>query len=247
MTAIGTDGEVNLALVELGAETPRDEVKQRQGPGGKRLDYIDARFVFDRLDAAVGPANWQTQLFAVNGGMLAGIGIKLAGEWIWKWDGGDPSDIEGFKGQISDSIKRAAVQWGIARDLYGSAKPVRPAPSVAGTIRDNAQRTAVALAENRADELLDAQRRGVAPPPALGIPPEPVWQEPENVTAAMELAETLPQAVPVCPVHHKPMKPSTKFGGFYCTPRMATGGARSVPHDSRLPLTPSRTRRLATT
>ena len=127
MTEIATDGEVRLALEELAAATDRAEVKQRPGPGGKVIDYIDARYVFDRLDAAVGPTNWQTQLFAVNGGMLAGIGIKLGGEWIWKWDGGDPSDIEGFKGQISDSIKRAAVQWGIARDLYGSAS-VAPTP-----------------------------------------------------------------------------------------------------------------------
>jgi hypothetical protein len=53
--------------------------------------------------------------------------------------------------------------------------------------------------------------------------PEPVWAEDANVTAAMALAEELPGAVPVCPDHHKAMKASSKFGGFFCAQRNADG------------------------
>ena len=40
------------------------------------------------------------------------------GEWIGKSDGADDSNIEAAKGGLSAALKRAAVQWGIARYLY---------------------------------------------------------------------------------------------------------------------------------
>lgn len=39
-------------------------------------------------------------------------------EWVSKVDGAENTDIETVKGGISDSFKRAAVQWGIGRYLY---------------------------------------------------------------------------------------------------------------------------------
>jgi len=128
-------------LVLLSADTPASEVKQRPAPGssGKTLSYIDARFVFDRLDEAVRPENWQNRFERDSKGILrCGIGINIevghsdgppTTEWIWKWDTGDMSNIEGNKGEHSDAIKRSGVLWGIARDLYeergpaGGAKP----------------------------------------------------------------------------------------------------------------------------
>ena len=50
--------------------------------------------------------------------MLCSIGIKIENEWVWKTDGGTETDIEGAKGELSDSFKRAAVKWGIGRFLY---------------------------------------------------------------------------------------------------------------------------------
>ena len=38
--------------------------------------------------------------------------------FITKWDGAEDSDIEPIKGGLSDSMKRAAYQWGIGRVLY---------------------------------------------------------------------------------------------------------------------------------
>ena len=38
--------------------------------------------------------------------------------WVTKSDGAEDSTIEAVKGAYSDSFKRAAVKWGIARYLY---------------------------------------------------------------------------------------------------------------------------------
>ncbi|MFR7743272.1 MAG: Rad52/Rad22 family DNA repair protein [Acutalibacteraceae bacterium] len=39
--------------------------------------------------------------------------------FITKWDGAEDSDIEpASRGGLSDSMKRAAVRWGIGRVLY---------------------------------------------------------------------------------------------------------------------------------
>jgi hypothetical protein len=130
-------------LEALAAPTPPDEIGTRPGKGGSGgLSYIDARFVFDRFDSAVGPENWQTEVSwsgnielqgrttkagAVMDGTeahgaypLARIGVLTDTGWVWKQDIGDYSDIASIKGGVSDSIKRAAVQWGVARDLYPS-------------------------------------------------------------------------------------------------------------------------------
>ena len=52
---------------------------------------------------------------------LCGISIYFheRKQWLTKWDGADDSDIESVKGGLSDSMKRAAVEWGIGRYLYG--------------------------------------------------------------------------------------------------------------------------------
>jgi hypothetical protein len=121
-------------LAVLQADTPPDQVHQRAAlaKGGQPvmvngqplvLDYVTARFVQDRLDAAVGPANWQTQFESLpdgTGSVRCGISIRIPGtdEWVSKWDVGVPSSIEPQKGAHSDAFKRAAVHWGIARDLY---------------------------------------------------------------------------------------------------------------------------------
>ena len=109
------------------------DIKWRIGQAGKKqggdvwakvLAYVDNRLIQDRLDEVCGPANWRNEYQFVEGGVLCGISIMIdapdRGEpyWLTKWDGADPSDIESFKGALSDSMKRAAVQWGIARELY---------------------------------------------------------------------------------------------------------------------------------
>jgi hypothetical protein len=127
-------------LAALAAPTPKDEVKTRPGRGGSGdLSYIDARFVYDRFDSALGPDLWQLEVgFSPalhtperknrqgtviepewsSSYPVARIGVLTENGWAWKSDIGVFSDIEGIKGSVSDSIKRAAVQWGVGRDLY---------------------------------------------------------------------------------------------------------------------------------
>lgn len=120
-------------IAKLQAGTPPEEVHQKgvwanrqpvMNADGtpKTLAYVTARFVQDRLDEAVGPANWQVVFESVpnSTAVRAGIGLNVGDgeDWIWKWDVGVPSSIEPDKGAHSDAFKRAAVQWGIARDLY---------------------------------------------------------------------------------------------------------------------------------
>ncbi len=136
-TNIALSGVAPIHLADLGRPTPPEEIKQRMamkkngqpayGPDGAplMLNYVDARYVQEVLDDVVGPANWQSVFQNVEGaggeGVRCGIGINVNGEWVWKFDAGVPSNIEPVKGAHSDAFKRAAVQWGIARDLYDKA------------------------------------------------------------------------------------------------------------------------------
>ena len=97
---------------------PISKIKWRPGGNGKSLCYIDARDVMNRLDKAVGVANWQTQYSWIGDRMICSLSIRIDGEWITKSDGADDSNIEGAKGGISDALKRAAVLFGIGRYLY---------------------------------------------------------------------------------------------------------------------------------
>ena len=87
-------------------------------PKASCVAYIDARDVMDLLDAVCGAENWQDKYEYVGTKLIAGIGIKTEGGWIWKYDTGTESNMEADKGQFSDAFKRAAVKWGIGRFLY---------------------------------------------------------------------------------------------------------------------------------
>lgn len=102
--------------------------------------YIDARMVQDRLDEAVGAANWQVDFGFEGGFVTCRLSIKFNGEWVTKVDvgsrasaelnqppqgkdfgekkkGDDAQDMR-TKGMFSTAFKRAAAMWGIGRYLY---------------------------------------------------------------------------------------------------------------------------------
>src|ERR1700748_104731 len=90
---------------------------------GMALAYIDARAVMDRLDTVCGPDGWQNHYTpGVGGSIICNIGVLL-GAWVWKADGAGATDVEGEKGALSDSFKRAGVRWGIGRYLYDLKAP----------------------------------------------------------------------------------------------------------------------------
>lgn len=86
---------------------------------GIALAFIDARDAMERLDAVVGPHNWQRRYPWSDGKRLyCEVGIRADGEWIWKGDGAGETQVEAEKGAFSDAFKRACVNWGIAQYLY---------------------------------------------------------------------------------------------------------------------------------
>lgn len=111
----------------LRAPFPAKDLEWRIGQAGKNqrglyariLVYLTNRSIMERLDDVVGAENWQNEFKpGPQGGVVCGISIRVGGEWLTKWDGAENSDIEPVKGGLSDSMKRAAVQWGIGRYLY---------------------------------------------------------------------------------------------------------------------------------
>lgn len=91
---------------------------------GIAVCYVTNRAIMTRLDDVVGPENWYNEFKPWHGAnkkesQLCGIAVYYEGRgFITKWDGAEDSDIEPIKGGLSDSMKRAAVQWGIGRVLY---------------------------------------------------------------------------------------------------------------------------------
>jgi hypothetical protein len=116
-------------LSELKQPFPANVLHWRLGATNKRkidpptkgipLAYIDARDVMKRLDDVLGIEGWQCNYNESSSNiMICNLGIKIGDDWIWKADGAGLTDVEGEKGALSDSLKRAAVRHGIGRYLY---------------------------------------------------------------------------------------------------------------------------------
>jgi len=120
--------DVNIDdLRKLHAKFVPTELEWRLQSCGKRdgkiwaiaLCYVTNRAIMQRLDKVVKPHNWKDEYSAGPlGGVMCGLSIKIDGEWITKYDGADNTAVEPVKGGFSDSMKRAAVKWGIGRYLY---------------------------------------------------------------------------------------------------------------------------------
>jgi len=83
------------------------------------VPYLTNRCVMQRFDEAFNPEGWQNRFQTWRDkGVKCGVGVFVDGGWVWKYDGADETQIEPTKGGFSDSMKRAAVQWGLGRDLY---------------------------------------------------------------------------------------------------------------------------------
>jgi hypothetical protein len=85
--------------------------------------YIDSRAVQDRLDEVLGVDGWQDDYRCLaDGSMVCRLRCRIGGEWLTKVDVGGPSEQpdggDRLKAAFSDSLKRAAVKFGIGRYLY---------------------------------------------------------------------------------------------------------------------------------
>jgi Rad52/22 family double-strand break repair protein len=96
------------------------------GTRGQFLAYIDARDVFNRLDAVLGLSNWQSQVKWVNPDQSAvvSLSVRIDGGWLVREDvgysnnPGEGVESEPLKAAVSDAVKRAAVHFGVGRFLY---------------------------------------------------------------------------------------------------------------------------------
>ena len=113
-----SDEAIKLLFARL-REPIEPRWRVQNSKGGKYatvVPYIDARAVQDRLDEVLSPENWSNTYEAESG--TASISIRINNEWICKSDVGTDSNVEKEKGKASDAFKRAAVLWGIGRNLY---------------------------------------------------------------------------------------------------------------------------------
>lgn len=107
-----------FALNDLEWRVQRAWVKNGH-PGAMVLAYVTNRAIMARLDNIFGPMGWENEYkMGPVGGLMCGIGVWYKGTKVTKWDAAEASNIEPVKGAHSNSMKRAAVQWGIGRYLY---------------------------------------------------------------------------------------------------------------------------------
>lgn len=103
--------------------------KQKDGkPWALVVPYVQARAIAQRLDDVAGPLNWRVEYVFQNNdagskldsGIICRLSLREDGSqfWVTKEDGAEQSDIESFKGGLSNAFKRAAVVWGMGRELY---------------------------------------------------------------------------------------------------------------------------------
>lgn len=96
---------------------------------GRAATYIDARAVFERLDAVLGVGGWSTAYRIIDPATKAvecTLSIRVEDEWVSRSDVGYPNEAadankaekEPLKAAYSDAIKRAAVQFGVGRGIY---------------------------------------------------------------------------------------------------------------------------------
>ena len=133
-------------LSNLTSDTPIEERKYRVGNtfdyNGKRwanmLCYVDARYVQDKLESVVGIGNCSNSFNEIKGSLFCTITVTYQRNdgsiaTIQKTDCGTESNVEKQKGEASDAFKRAAVQFGIARDLYNLDQSKHRVEMVQGT------------------------------------------------------------------------------------------------------------------
>ena len=90
------------------------------GNGGMYMEKLILEPRHIEIQVVGSPSGWRNEFerWGNGSGVKCGLSVLCDGEWITKYDGADETNIEPTKGGFSDSMKRAAVQWGLGRDLY---------------------------------------------------------------------------------------------------------------------------------
>lgn len=110
-------------IIEWKTLNPEDiEVRVATVKNGKAtmLLYQDSRCTMKALDEQFGSFGWSIDYEVIGEQIYGKLSIydDERGVWVSKMDTGDKSNISEDKGQSSDILKRCAVRWGFARELY---------------------------------------------------------------------------------------------------------------------------------
>jgi len=109
--------DANALRKELGLQIRWRAISSKGGIT-KLCAYQDARDVQKVLDHVCGIINWENEAMNINGKLYMQIRIRTEEGWVSKCDVGTESNVEAVKCESSDAFKRAAVMFGIFRDLY---------------------------------------------------------------------------------------------------------------------------------
>lgn len=101
----------------------RVQSQGKSNTGGKIwcqvLAYVDARALQKRLDDAFGVFGWSDSYEPLGDDFICTLTAKYEGKEISKQNGASKTQVEGFKGGISNSFKRVCASgFGIGRYLY---------------------------------------------------------------------------------------------------------------------------------
>lgn len=123
------DGIAHAELfARLAAPFHSNDLKWRT-QGGKRLVYVNARTVANRLDDVLGPAAWEDEFYPGEHSVICKLTVTLPdGTKVSKSDAGGyattmPDEGDGEKGGFSDAFKRAAAKFLVGRYLYNDGLP----------------------------------------------------------------------------------------------------------------------------
>jgi len=115
-------------VAALAAPFETHEVKLRAAQGGRQLHYITARTAMNRLDSVLGPENWWDDYVPLENSVVCKLSVRLPdGSVVTKSDAGGYAGMDDSgdddKSGFSDSFKRAAAKFGVARYLYRDGVP----------------------------------------------------------------------------------------------------------------------------
>lgn len=118
-----------MKRIEWDLMRPQDiEIRPAMVKDGKAtlLLYQNSRTAMDALDRNFGEFGWKMEYKDVGGQIYGRLSIKdpETGEWIYKEDTGEESNIAAEKGMSSDILKRCIVRFGYGRELYTAPRIV---------------------------------------------------------------------------------------------------------------------------
>ena len=210
------------------------------------LLYPNARTIMDILDESVGVSNWARSHAEHKGNLFCSIGINFEGGWVWKEDAGEESNASAEKGHASDSFKRAAVNWGIARELYtapyirvtdcetyaagkdknGKDKYSTKTRYLVSEIGYDDQRNITRLVICNSKSKQISFQYGTGKPtekPSAQKPAAPTATQPDETTSKPDTTKSFPPKCTVCGEDIKPTNSKGQFRTAYEV-RDATGG-----------------------